>query len=291
MKARLPFLPTLAAVLLVVVLATEAWWLRREQVGAARARADLAQKAAERDWLAKRTPTLDADNEQAILKDLEHARAILTDTRASLRQGEAGPWIEAAPKQSLEEYFDIASFIERHRAAAAAAKVGLRTDERFGFAAYANEGPAPDLLPVVHRQRVITQGLVDRLIEAHPLAVLSVRREQIGPSPLPAKNLADDYFSLDRGLSVRRPGAVDTMAFRLEFSGQTATLRNFLTSLGGVQQPFVIRSVDVEPLPTPNLVPAGGPEGPVPLVRQNLSKFAVVVEFILLATTPVPAAP
>ena len=99
---------------------------------------------------------------------------------------------------------------------------------------------------------------------------------------------------LDRALSVRRPGEVETVAFRVEFSGQTATLRNFLTALAALPQPFLVRSVEVEPLPVP-VAPAapvaGAPEAPVPLVRQNLSRFAVIVESVLLAGAPVKTTP
>jgi hypothetical protein len=275
-----------------VVIAAEGVWLRREQLAARRAQAALDQKRQERDWLAAQTPALGAENEEAISADLAAARQALADAKAALRRGETGRWVEPAPTQTLEAYFNIASFVERNRAAAGAARVTLRPEERFGFAAFANEGPAVEMLPQVHRQLLVADTLVAQLIEAHPLALLALRREAAGRGQAAAKGQAEDYFVMDRALSVRRPGEVETVAFRVEFSGQTATLRNFLTGLAALPQPFLVRSVEVEPMPAGVAATspvAGAPEAPVPLVRQNLSRFAVIVESVLLAGAPAKA--
>ncbi len=281
------------ALAFVAALGAEAWWLQKERKHAARAVAALRQKIAERDWLAKRSPALNEENEQAIAAELVQAGRALADLRDGLKGREAG-WLGAPPPaRPLDAFFDIASFVEKTRAAAGQAKVGFSPDEHFGFAAYANEGPAPEFLPAVFRQRLLVQRLVETLIEARPLALLGLRREPLAPAQSAAKNVATDFFTFDRALSLRQPGQVDTMAFRLEFSGQTATLRNFLNSLARFPQPFVVRSVDVEPLASPSAAaPAAGAAGAaVPLVRQNLSKFAVIVEFVLLNAVPAPITP
>ena len=275
----------------VAVLGAELWLLQRERKQAGRAQAALQQKIAERDWLAKQSPALNAENEQAIAAELVQAGQALADLRADLKGREAD-WLNAAPPaKPLDAFFDIASFVEKSRAATGQAKVGLAPDEHFGFAAYANEGPAPELVPAVFRQRLLAQRLVETLLEARPLALLGLRREPVAAAQNVAKNVAGDFFTLDRALSVRQPGQLDTLAFRLEFSGQTATLRNFLNSLAGFPQPFIVRSVEVEPLPAigASVAPAAGTA--VPLVRQNLSKFAVIVEFVLLNAASAPTSP
>ncbi len=286
--------PSLSLVLVaafVAALGAELWYLQRARQQAARAVAALQQKVAERDWLAKQSPALNPENEQAIAEELVQAARTLADLRAGLK-GQDADWLNVAPPaKPLDAFFDIASFVEKTRTATGQAKVGFSPDDHFGFAAYANEGPAPELVPAVFRQRLLVQRLVDTLLEARPLALLGLRRESVVAGQSPAKNAAVDYFAMDRALSLRQPGQLDTMAFRLEFSGQTATLRNFLNSLAAFSQPFVVRSVEVEPLAAPGVTPAAVAGAAVPLVRQNLSKFAVVVEFVLLNTAPAPSTP
>jgi hypothetical protein len=284
----------ISVAVLVIMIAAEGVWLCREYQTARRAQAALNQKLQEREWLAAQTPALGEENEEAISADLERARQALADAKAGLRRGETGRWVEPAPAQTLEAYFNIASFVERSRTAANAAQVVLRPDERFGFAAFAHEGPAVELLPLVHRQLLVGETLTGQLIESHPRALLAMRRETAGPGEAAAKNQAEDYFVMDRALSVRRLGEVETVAFRVEFSGQTVTLRNFLTALAALPQPFLVRSVEVEPLPVPMAAVspvADAPAAPAPMVRQNLSQFAVIVESVLLAEAPAKTAP
>jgi hypothetical protein len=286
--------PSLSVALVLAFLAGlggAIWSLQRARQQAGRAVANLQQKIAEREWLAKQSPALNAENEQAIAAELVQAGRTLADLRDSLK-GRDADWLDAPPPaRPLDAFFDIASFVEKTRAATAQAKVGFVPDEHFGFAAYANEGPPPELVPAVFRQRLLVQRLVETLIEARPLALLGLRREPVAAAQSVAKNVAGDFFTFDRALSLRQPGQLDTMAFRLEFSGQTSTLRNFLNSLAAFPQPFVVRSVEVEPLPAAGPAPAPVVGAAVPLVRQNLSKFAVVVEFVLLNPAPAPAAP
>ena len=83
-------------------------------------------------------------------------------------------------------------------------------------------------------------------------------------------------------------------AFRLEFTGQTHSLRTFLNSLAVSKQPFFVRCVEAEPLGLgapagSSSSPAGG--APVPLVAQNFSRFAVVVEYLELAPAEEKLAP
>lgn len=273
------------------VVATEGLWLRREQQAAGRAEVALQQKRQECDWLAAQAPAPGVENEEAIRVDLAAARQSLADAKATLRRGDTGRWAEPAPTRTLEAYFNIASFVERNRAAAGAARVALRPEERFGFGAFAHEGPPVGMLPQVHRQLLVGDTLVAQLIEAHPLALLTLRREAADPDQTAAKSPTQDCFVLDRALSVRRPGEVETVAFRVEFSGQTATLRNFLAGLAALPQPFLVRRVEVEPMSAGMAITApaaGAPEASVPLVRQNLSRFVVIVEWVFLVTPATP---
>ncbi len=268
----------------VLVLAGEAMWLRYEQRVAVRGQAALRHKIRERDRLMAQSPALNPENEQAIADDLERIERALVEVRSEWQHDDAAALADGVPTRSTEAYFDLARFVERERAAAGAARVGLRSDERFGFAAYANEGPAADVLPQVYRQRLVSEFLMERLIAAHPRALLALRREAVGPLPA-ARSQGDDCFVMDRAFSVQRAGNLETMAFRVEFSGQTASLRDFLVALADPSRSLLVRSVEVEPLPVAvSAAVSNAPEAVVPLVRRNFSKFSVLVEAVRLGS-------
>lgn len=265
------------------VAGVELWWLARAREAAERSLTALARVAQERDWLARQAPAPGVESEQAIAAEIAALRARLAAQRARLQPRTPA---EAVPERPLDAYFEIANLVEKARAQAIARRVTLRPDERFGFAAYANEGPAPDLLATVHRQRLAVQQLLELLWEARPLALLGVKRAQ--PPGTAATRLAgEDYFAPEPAVSLRREGLVETEALRLEFTGQTSTLRAFLGGLADLREPAAVRSVDVEPVPpsAARRAPAGG-DAPVPVVRQSLSRFAVTVEFIRLGGSP-----
>jgi hypothetical protein len=263
----------------VSALGVEGWLLFRERRLANRATSALRQKIAERDWLARQSPALTSQNEQAIAAELMDANQALAAMRAALR-GTDARWLNARPPaKPLDAFFDIAAFVERTRATAARAKVAFAPSESFGFAAYSTEGPAPEFLPLVYYQRLSAQRLLDALIEARPVSLLGLQREAPATVVSPEKNGSVDYFSFNPAFSLRQAGQLDTLAFRLEFNGQTETLRDFLNRIAAFPQPFVVRSVEVDPL-SASSSPASTKAGP--LVQQNLSKFVVIVELLRL---------
>jgi hypothetical protein len=297
--------PLLGAVLLActLALAAEGWLLAQARQQAARALVGLEQKQQERDWLGRQSPAPSEANEQAIERDFAQAVKVWEDLRTAL-QGRDPKILETPPPaKPTDAYFDIAAFVEKMRATAARARVMIKPDERFGFATHSNEGPEADLVPAVFRQRLVSQYLVEALLEARPRVLVSVQRErpltaaqrdqrnQPGQANAPAAvtpapgGVAADFFEFDAPSSLRVPGRVESMAFRLEFTGQTPALRAFLNNLAALPLPVIVRRVEVEPLagevaPTAALAPGA----PVPLVTQNLSKFAVVVECVELLT-------
>jgi len=309
--------PLLGALLVVlaVLLAAGGWMLNRERLRAIRALANLEQKKQERDWLARQSPALSEENTQAIARDLAAAGQVLAGLRAALPGRDAGILAAPPPAKSIDVFFDLAAFVEKTRALATRMQVVIRPDERFGFASHANEGPEAELVPAVFRQRMLVQYLVESLIEAHPRSLLSVQRERPltatqrasrNQPPQPGAPVAAaapatggqtaDFFELDPQLSVRVPGRIESEAFRLEFTGQTPALRTFLNTLASYKLPLIVRSVEVQPMAadqpqgdTPEAPTVTG--APVPLVTQNLSRFAVVVESVVLLTAPEKSTP
>lgn len=295
--------PLFAFVLLLSAgaLAWEGWALHGTWERTQRAERTLRQRQAERDWLAHRKPALSAENSEAIAADVAAAERRLGELRQALRG--RGRWLPAAPKRSLDAYFALASFTEKARALAVRQQVELRADERFGFATHASVGPGPEQLAAVHRQRVLIEHLVESLLEARPRSLLAVQRERpriatplaganaaaSAASESRAREVATDFFEPDAQVRLRMPGLVDTEAFRLEFTGQTQSLRAFLNGLASAKLPLIVRAIEVEPLAPETATASAAAGAPVPLVTQNFSKFAVVVEFVELPPAPDPA--
>ena len=111
----------------------------------------------------------------------------------------------------------------------------------FGFEKYFQSTliPEGEIVPFLDKQRQVLSYILDKLIDAGPSSIQSVRREEFHNS---AKG---NGFQIDPAISARVPDAIDTLAFQLVFTGYTPTLRKFLNSLAYFQLPVVVRSVEV----------------------------------------------
>ena len=286
----LPVLVPVAAICLGL-LAGEGWLLQRSRLETARVLTTLKQKREERDRLARQSPALNPENEAAVSADLIAAGRSLAVCRSGLQEEGTSLWAAPAPDRSIDALFELNDFIAQLRAKAGKTQVALKPDERFGFASHANEGPALEYITVVHRQRLGAQYILEALLESHPLALLSMRRERPGmESARELRNRADDFFDLDRTKSVRQLGLIESEAFHVEFTGHTETVRQFLNNLVTSRQPVVVRSVEVETLVAENSArrktSALTSDAPVPLVKPEILKFGVTLEIAWLGTNP-----
>jgi hypothetical protein len=287
--------------------------------GRAQARLKLELRALKQQEAVAPAPT--EENAVAIEADLARAGQILVALRAGLTApgGTRIPWENLpVPPKRTDAFFDLASFVEQARDRAAKSGVALKPDERFGFSAYAAEGPVAELIPTVFHQRLAAQYVLEALFDACPRRLVSMQREAPSfpaepaaashrrPQPPPADRLVPDLFVIDPRLSVRVSGMVETVALRVVFVGSTATLRAFLAKLAGSDRPTAVRCVEVEPAAGPDAVPtelAGAspksivltaePSGraadsPLPVVVPALSKFTVTVELIELTSEDSP---
>lgn len=322
-------------VALGLVIAAEGWLVFNRHAAAQKARAVLERRERELKAFAGVSPAPTAAMAAQVEVDHERTERALAAMQSELKgRGPAAETIGAAPvpAERADAFFDIANFVEAMRARAAKLEVAVKPNEAFGFASHANSGPEPDLIPYVFKQRLITAYLVETALEARPRRFDGVQRDrpltadqrtqlqqalaagQPEPqfaSPAAGSTGATDFFAIDRRISARRPGFVDTMAFRIAFSGQTSALRAVLNKLAGFELPLVVRSVEVEPAadlnqgaatsPVPaaasldaifGSAPASGAtpaaDAPVPLVAENYSKFTITVEFVDLVP-PAPA--
>lgn len=314
-------------VCLVVLMAAEGWFVYSGGKQRAQLSAELDQHLSEIDRLQRQKPAPNDENLRRAKEDFEHDGVVLATMLRALNVGGADELdiFKGEPASRTEAFFDIAQSVDRLRKAADEAHIALRPDEFFGFSAYAHEGPDPDLIRAVYRQRRIVEYLLGKLFAARPRALLSVQREEpVRASATPPKpgakppaapapksgqadaNATGDIFVIDRQVSARTPGYVDTMAFRITFSGQTAALRGFMNALAAPEIPLVVRSVEVTTVspesqrqgsrpgqPPANLFPRA-PGSPttettasnVPIVPENEAHFTVTVELFEVKIRP-----
>jgi len=279
-------------------------WCVFQRVHAARsAQVQLEQRRRELRSIAAVQPAPTADNAARILGDLTRISGVLAALRTSLKGKGPGATLQntPAPSRRIDAYFDIAAFVEKMRVRALECGVGLKTDERFGFTEYANAGPEPELIRAVFRQRLLAERVLEVLFQAHPRELLALQRERApATGERVSRNEAasrqttahdGDYFEIDPDVSARVRGLVDTMAFRLVFTGQTAALRTFVNQIAELELPLAVRTIEVEPVAmtaTVGSLAAGKTPAVLPLVPQSLSRFTVTVEYIELTDVPLP---
>lgn len=311
-----PVFTSVLTVLALVVLG-EGWCIYERRGAALAGEAKLVQKRAELQAMADAVPPPTREVAALIDADLARSSRALATMQAELQgRGPAAERLRAtrAPVARTDAFFDLATFVERERELAKKQGVELKGEaSRFGFAAYANEGPDERLIAPVHRQRLVAQHLIESLFEARPRALLSLQRERpltveerkqqgeaaaAGTPPPEAPVLvagdSPDYFAIDPRVSARVPGSVEAVAFRLTFVGQTTALRAFLNKLAAFELPLVVRSVEVESAAGDEggesaaaeaVAPAvGARTAAAPLIAKSTSKFTVTVEFISLLT-------
>ena len=268
------------------------------QVKAARSAAKFdSQVNRELRALMSRNPAPTRDTKEQIEADLQRAGAALAELRAALVAH--GPIAErglsaVAPVRRAEAFFDLAAFIEAMRLRARQSGVVVKADECFGFAAFSHEAPEAGRIGAVFRERMQAQYLVEALLDAQPVELLAVQREaplpeaaqsststpRVPPVALLPNRAAQDCFEMDRALSLRTPGSIDTTAFCLAFTGRTEVLRALLNRLAEYELPVVVRSVEASPFEekVKHVSRASG-ETP-PLIAPGLTRFCVTVEFV-----------
>jgi hypothetical protein len=285
---------TVALVGLGVAILAEAWWLQASHTAWRMARRQLDAARRELRAVNSLTPAATPENAALIAEDLADCQRQLAALQAELTDdGRLADGSEnvLAPSQRSGAFFDIATFVERMRDLAQRNGVQLKPDERFGFSAYAHEAPESAYIPEVLQERIMVQHLMETLVAAHPHELVFVQRERRAPERPSASSVAGmtprrmagpagDHFEMDPRISLRAPGAVETRAFRLSFTGHTAVLREWLNRLADSELPALVRLVEVAPVETTAGGFAASEPGAVPLVPRRMSRFTVTVEWI-----------
>lgn len=315
----------IAALTVCGTLALGEGYLIFERWSASRAAAKkLEERQTQLAEMANTMPPPTREVATAIEEDLARAQRSLTAMQAELKgRGATAEKLRTAkvPTARTDAYFDLATYVERMRELARKNGTAVRPEAaRFGFAAYANEGPEVERIEPVFRQRQIAQYLVESLLEAKPAALLAVKREPTmtkaereardeeiaaaaanaaagqaaDPGAMPETTLPEgpDYFVIAPQATARVQGFVDTTAFRFVFTGQTAALRTFLNKLAKFELPVLVREVEVEPATGEELVDPAAEEAANAAAAAEAATPSVVltVEPTDAATAPAPKA-
>jgi hypothetical protein len=278
--------PGVLSIVWTLALAAEVWAVQQVRRQAARGLENLAQKKQECAWLAGQSPGLSRANEDAIAQDLVQAGQVLREWRETFRSSkeEANANSATAPATPIDGYFDLAAYVERNRGLAAQAGVMIRSDEHFGFAAHANQGPAQALVTAVFRQRLLADCLVTALLEARPERLLGIWRERPRTAAIAEAGVVGDgvpeadFFVPAARAAVNGTEGMAGEAFRLEFAAQTGALRAFLNTLATLRLPVVVHSVEAEPRSNADATADASP-GSGALVGRSQTRFTVVVEY------------
>jgi hypothetical protein len=246
-KSFKPTWPFIAIALFVAAMVLEIGWVGHHRARATRALSRLEAVKQEHRMLVRGSPAPRADTEAAMAAARSGSERLLHGMRQELGLTE-----ENAESSDLgtpmDEYFALGDFAARMRARIGAAAIDVGRTERFGFSAYANAGPEPEILAEVRRQRETVELLVEILAEARPARFLGIKRTEPGRNGVTrGPSLSEDCFSVPRNRSLATADVVDADAFRLEFTGQTGALRRLLNSLAQAARPVIVRAVEVEP--------------------------------------------
>ena len=256
--------------------------------------------------LLNQDPAPTRENLAAAESNLNELQQALDGIRQNLQRGavlttsEDGVSVMAGIQQYISKFQRMAARYENEFGELA--PVQTEKDFAFGFEQYIDEAAVlenAEKVSLLDKQRQILDYLMTKLIQAGPHSVDSVGREI-----LELENVKQGTgFSIDPAISARVPGAIDTIAFSLTFSGYTDALRQFLNSLASFELPIVVRSIEVErPSGSETVVaPAGSvggaglfdffdeeettvveqpQEAQKPVIEENISRFTVILEFI-----------
>jgi len=294
------------ATLVAATVIAEGWLLIAGSRTASNAALTLARR--QREWrrLTVLKPAPTAAQANIIETDLSCAEATLAALAGGLANRDSnaveGATADPAGISRTDAFIDLAGYVRSMRELAGRAGVGVHAEEYFGFSAYAHEGPVPELIAPLLRQRRFAGYLLENLFASRPGQFVALQRAHLAQDH---KGMASagqaggahapdeaDVFRIEPGLSIRAPGVVESMAFRVMFTGYTAAMRSFLNRLASGELPVVVRGVEVEPVKESSPRqhhPASGLDALAMLVRPARSHFSVTVEFCEIISSPVPA--
>ncbi len=211
------------------------------------------------------------------------------------------------PGNSNDAFFMIAKYVEDARRLAASSEVKTVEGSRYGFSQYENVGPVEEAIERVHKQAKIMEALLQALFDSGISEFVSIKREASvvpEPSDEPQRSVeGDEIFSIDSTSEFKRTDSLESLAFRVEFKGQSLSMRSFLNRITGSSLPFSIHEIEValdkeagsaeerssildNPFNSEENSPSQISAMRVPIISENESRFIITVEFLELKEGP-----
>lgn len=264
---------------------------------------EYEQKSKQLSLFVNRSPSPTKANLSLLERNLQQLKQEFETSQSTLNLStfDRGLFFGNPPADSNAAFFMIARFVEDSRRLAQSADIRFEEGYRFGFSAYENVGPSIEAIPLVHKQARILEALLQALVDAGISELVSLERENpedLGSADSKGQRGAD-FFQAPRGGFIRSTEAFESLAFRLEFKGQSHAMRSFLNRVNGSSLPFNISQIEVQlesesgsidkrsdslenPFFAPEVVADENSALQVPIISENESRFVVIVEFIEL---------
>ena len=316
-KKNLVFSLSVSACILVGVAGAYLTFAQYSQIS--KTQKKIASKDMQLQSVRMADPAPSIENFEASLQNVADLRQQLDAIRTDLQRGsqikvsDDGIRVMAGIQQYIS---DFSRSTQSHvNAEGEAAPIQLADNMAFGYEIYAEQASVPELLaaiPKLDKQRQVLSYALTQLIDSAPQAILKVERELLVTNNLPDAQFKES-FQIDPAVSARVPGAIDTLAFRVTFSGYTDTLRRFLNNLAKFDLPIVVRGIQVhrpetaasksKKKPTARKTElddlfgafagsnsvskdSGIKDAQKPVISENASRFTVTLEFIEITSTP-----
>ena len=238
----------LFCVVAVLVFAAGATLVVMESGKLSKSKQQVASADSQIDGLLQANPAPTSENVQAAQQNAEELSAQLLSIRENLQRGSRltisndGTRVMSGVQKYISNY--RRQVAAHNNAEEVAAPIQIPEDFAFGFEKYlkqTNISQDSAVVPQLDKQRQVLSYILDQLIAADPAGIQAVEREILGDAAAKATG-----FQINPAISARVPGAIDTLAFRVTFTGYTPTLRKFLNNLAQFDLPIVVRSVAVD---------------------------------------------
>lgn len=141
-------------------------------------------------------------------------------------------------------------------------------DMDFSFKKYVAPNSVPprvEAIPAIWKQACVLDYIMKKLYmcksEESPMVILWVQREVLKEEGVKSttgrknvvtrrrksQSVGGDNFEIDKAITARKEGSLNTLAYRFVFAGHTDVLRRFLNQLKDFDAMLVVRSIDVRP--------------------------------------------
>lgn len=314
---RYPLLTTIIAVCVVAFL-VELFFLWKFSSNVSVAEAQLKSSRSKAESAAKQTPAPSQDNLDAATKNVMELKAELADVDHTLQDTPLK--IDDIPTKDFDLLSKITSYQDKLNQMAKDKNVLLPTGDyttyTFGMSLYLGRGvtaPPPEKFAAVFKQVKVLEYILSHLMEDAKLPdqkmkITAIQREDVtavvgvnGATVAPTDTgTTSDFFSIPPTITARVPGAINTLAFRIQFVAYSDSLRILLNDLAKFELPLVVRSIDVQPAESDKALngvvsaraaaaAAADTSTRKPVITDNFSQFTIVVEYIELPAPPKPA--